>query len=183
LNQYSFNPIGTESGTPIFPYVKTGIYFDNKEKNPVLISKKRLPYLNLNQTSGIRVMGQQTFDKEFGVAVPINQERSFDYSIGSFQIWMKYDPPEFPAVPFPIFEIQGLEKTIEFVVRADSSTKRGIVFARDKRTKLIENNIVFYQNGIRVKNVIVEENTWESLSVQFNEPLVFDNFVGYFNIF
>jgi hypothetical protein len=183
LNQYSFNPIGSESAIPLYPYVKTGIYYDNKEKNPVLISKKRLPYLHLNQTSGIRVMGRQTLTKEFGVAIPINQERKNDYSIGSLQLWMKYDPPEFPAAPFPIFEIDSLEKTIEFVVRVDSSTKRGIVFARDKKTKLVENNIVFYQNGIRVKNFIIEYNSWESIGVEFGTPLRFDGYPGYFNLF
>jgi len=183
LNQYSFNPIGSESAIPLYPYVKTGIYYDNKEKNPVLISKKRLPYLHLNQTSGIRVMGRQTLTKEFGVAIPINQERSFDYSIGSLQLWMKYDPPEFPTVPFPIFEIDSLEKTIEFVVRIDSSTKRGLVFARNKRTKQLENSLIFYQNGIRVKNPIIEYNSWESIGIQFEEPLRFDNYGGYFNLF
>jgi hypothetical protein len=182
LNQYSFNPIGTESSVPLFPYVKTGIYFDNKEKNPVLISKKRLPYLYLNQNSGIRVMGNQTFSKEFGVAIPINQERNFDYSVGSMQIWMKYDPPEFPVVPFPIFEIESLEKTIEFVIRVDSSTKRGILFARNKKTKILENNIIFYQNGIRIKNPIFEYNTWECLGIEFDQPLVFNNYTGYLNL-
>jgi hypothetical protein len=183
LNQYSFNPIGSESAIPLYPYVKTGIYYDNKEKNPVLISKKRLPYLHLNQTSGIRVMGRQTLTKEFGVAIPVNQERKNDYSIGSLQLWMKYDPPEFPAVPFPIFEIDSLEKTIEFVIRSDSSTKRGIIFARNKKTKLIENGITFYQNGIRVKNFIVEYNSWESIGVEFDTPLRFDSYPGYFNLF
>jgi hypothetical protein len=183
LNQYEFNPIGTESAIPMYPYVKTGIYFDNKEKNPVLISKKRLPYLNLNQSSGIRVMGRQTFTKEFGIATPINQERKSNFAIGALQFWMKYDPPEFPSVPYSIFEIESLGKTIEFVVQSDASSKRGIIVARDKRTKLIENNLVYYQNGIRVKNFIVEFNTWESLGIEFQDPLIFDNIVGYFNIF
>jgi hypothetical protein len=183
LNQYEFNPIGTENGNPLYPYVKTGIYFDNKEKNPVLISKKRLPYLNLNQNSGIRVMGRQTFSKEFGIAMPINQERQSSFSVGSLQFWMKYDPPEFPTVPYPIFEIEELGKTTEFVIRVDSSGKRGIIVARDKRTKIIKNDLVYYQNGIRVKNPIVELNSWETIGIQFDEPLIFDNIVGYFNIF
>jgi hypothetical protein len=183
LNQYSFNPIGTESGKPIYPYVKTGIYFDNKEKNPVLISKKRLPYLNLNQNSGIRVMGRQTFTKEFGIAFPINQEQVSDFSVKAIQLWTKYDPPEFPSVPYPIFEIQGLDKNIEFVIRSDASGKRGIVFARNKQTKKIENGLTLYQNGIRVKNFIVEQNSWESFGIEFDQPITFNNFVGYLNIF
>jgi hypothetical protein len=183
LSQYSFNPIGTENAIPMYPYVKTGIYFDNKEKNPVLISKKRLPYLHLNQTSGIKVMGRQTFAKEYGVAIPINQEKNINFSMGSIQLWMKHDLPEFSVVPYPIFEIDSAGKTVEFVLRSDASGKRGLILARNKKTKMLDNSIVFYQNGIRVKSPIVEFNTWESLGISFAEPLVFDNFVGYFNIF
>jgi hypothetical protein len=183
LNQYEFNPIGTESGIPIYPYVKTGIYFDNKEKNPVLISKKRLPYLNLNQNSGIRVMGRQTFTKEFGIAMPINQERQSSFSVGALQFWMKYNTTQFPTVPYSIFEIEELGKTTEFIIRVDASGKRGTVVARDKRTRIIRNDLVYYQNGIRVKNPIVEFNSWESIGIEFDEPLIFDNIVGYFNIF
>jgi hypothetical protein len=183
LNQNEFNPIGTESGIPIYPYVKTGIYFDNKEKNPVLISKKRLPYLNLNQSSGIRVMGRQTFTKEFGIAMPINQEKQSSFSVGAMQFWMKYDPIQFPTVPYSIFEVEELGKTTEFVIRVDASGKRGTVVARDKRTRIIRNDLVYYQNGIRVKNPIVEFNSWESIGIEFDDPLIFDNIVGYFNIF
>jgi hypothetical protein len=183
LNQYSFNPIGTENAIPMYPYVKTGIYFDNKEKNPVLLSKKRLPYLHLNQTSGIKVMGRQTLTKEYGVAIPINQEKNLNFSVGAIQLWMKHDSPEFSVVPYPIFEIETLNKTIEFVLRSDASGKRGIILARNKKTKILEEGIIFYQNGIRVRSPIVEFNTWESLGLSFTEPLIFDNFIGYFNIF
>jgi hypothetical protein len=183
LNEYQFNPIGTESGLPLYPYVKTGIYYNNKEKNPVLVSKKRTPYLYLKEDSGIRVMGRQTFNKEYGVAMPINQQQEDDYLVGAMQTWIKYDSISFPPVPFPIFEIQSRDKTIEFVILSDSSAKRGIVTARNKRTKIIEQGITFYQNGIRVKNILLEKNVWSSISMSFETPLVFDEYFGYINLF
>jgi hypothetical protein len=183
LNQFFFNPIGTESGIPIYPYVQTGIYFNNKEKNPILVSKKRLPYLNLNQTSGIKVIKNNTQTQTFGIAIPINQERAAHYSIGALQFWIKYDNDSFSSTPVPIFEIQNAEKTIEFVIVSDFSEKRGMVFPRNKLTKQIENNIILYQNGTRVKNLIFEKNFWESVGIEIKETLAFDNIVGYLNIF
>ena len=183
LNQYSFNAIGTELGLDIFPYSKTGLYFDNKDKNPILISKKRYPYLYLTQDTGIAVLGEQTLTKEYGIAVPVNFPRSPKFSIGAFQLWTKYDIFAFNDIPYPIFEIEALEKTIEFIIFADSSKKRGIISARNKKTKVIESGIVFYQNGIRVKNPIIEFNEWSAIAVAFDQPLSFDSFPGYINLF
>jgi hypothetical protein len=183
LEQYSFNPIGTESGIDLYPYVKTGIYYDAKEKNPVLISKKRTPYLYLTQDSGIRLLGPLNAQKEHGIAVPINPTKSNDFAVGAIQLWTKYDGFSFPAVPYPVFEIQTLDKTIEFVIRSDSSAKRGIIFARNKKTKRLESGITFYQNGIRVKNPIVEYNEWSALGIAFDVPLSFNLYNGYINLF
>lgn len=189
LSQYEVNKIGTESGLPIYPYTKSGIYFDRKEQNPIRISKKRMPYLALSKDSGIKALGRQDVEKEYGVAVPINQERKTGkdlqnpYSIGAMQVWAKFDNYEFPATNYPVFEIQDINKTIEFVISATSSTERGIIVARNKQTKLIENNIIFYQNGKRVKNPIIEKNEWNAIGISFEEPLNFNGYTGYINLF
>jgi hypothetical protein len=183
LNTNQSNEISTESGLKIFPYVKSGLYLDNKEQNPVLIGKRRNPYLHLTNSSGIKLLGRQTFEKEFGLAIPINEEQASKLSIGSFQIWTKYDLPQFPGVPFPIFEIESRGRIIEFIVRSDSSGKRGFISARNKQTKINEDRIVFHQNGVRVKNPYVEINQWNAIGIKFDDPLVFDDFIGYLNLF
>jgi hypothetical protein len=183
LSQYDFNPIGSEYGTPVFPFVKSGVYFDNKEKNPMIISKRRFPYLYLTKDSGIQLLGNQTLDREYSVAIPINQQRAPDYNVGSVNLWMKFDRVEFPTTSYPIFEIQGSEKTIEFVIRTDASGKRGVVVARDKQSKFLEPGITFYQNGIRVKSPVIEINQWNSIGISFDTPVLFDQYPGYITFF
>jgi len=183
LSQYDFNPIGTEFGTPIFPFVKSGVYFDNKEKNPMIISKRRFPYLYLTKDSGLQILGNQTLQKEYSVAIPVNTQKAPGYNIGAMQFWMKFDRVEFPITAYPVFEIEGSEQTIEFVIRTDASGKRGILVARDKQSKILEPGIVFYQNGIRVKSPIVEINQWNAIGIDFDKPVLFDAFPGYITFF
>lgn len=183
LSQYEFNAIGTESGIDLYPYIKDGLYYDYKEENPFLISKNRYPYLYLTQNSGIRLIDQQSLKKDYGIAFPINLERNGFSRIGAVQLWMKYDLASFPTIDYPIFEIQSLNKTIEFIIKKDESGKRAIIIPRDKETKITQSVPVFYQNGIRVKNPIIEINEWNSIGMLFEDPLVFDNYIGYINIF
>jgi hypothetical protein len=183
LSQYDFNPIGTEFGTPIYPYVKSGVYFDNKQKNPMIISKRRFPYIYLTKDSGIELLGSQTLETEYSAAIPINEQRAADFDVGAMQFWMKFDKVEFPTTAFPVFEIQGSEKTIEFVIRTDASGKRGNLVARDKQSKFLENRIVFYQNGIRVKSPTVELDQWNAIGMSFDDPFVFDGIPGYITFF
>jgi hypothetical protein len=183
LGQYDFNPIGTEGATPLYPYVRSGIYYNNKQKNPVRISKKRMPYLGLTEDSGIKVLGRQTYDSEYIVAMPVNEKRSPSMLVGAAQLWMKFDNAQFPSTNYPIFEIQSLDKTIEFVVFSDKSTQRGQIVARNKRTKSIDNSIVFYKNGIQASSLFIEKGEWNSIGLEFSEPLSFNSYTGYKNLF
>ena len=183
LDRNQVNPIQTESGIPLYPYVKSGIYLDYKEKNPIKISKSRYPYLYLTDNSGVKALGRYTNDKEYGIAMPINQSQKSFLRVGSFQLWAKYDFPEFSFVPYEIFSIEGKTRNIEFVVAADSSGRRGIVSARDKITKIVEERLTFYQNGIPVKNPIVEIGEWSAIGIEFDDPIEFNNFTGYLNLY
>jgi hypothetical protein len=52
-----FNPVGTRFGVNMFPYTRSGLYYDYKAKNPFSIYKGSTPYLYLNRTSGIEIRG------------------------------------------------------------------------------------------------------------------------------
>jgi hypothetical protein len=183
LSQYDFNPIGTEFGTPIYPFVKLGVYYDNKEKNPWLISKRRFPYLYLTEDSGISLLGEYVVDEEHSMAIPVNDARTQDFAIGAMQFWGKAEFNEFPEIPTPIFQIEALQETIEFVIRSDASGKRGTIVARNKENQLLTEGIVFYQNGIRVKSPIIELNQWNSFGFGFDTPISFDQYSGFLTFF
>lgn len=181
LNQYDFNPIGTEFGVPIYPYVRSGIYFDNKRKNPLLISKKPYPYLYLTEDSGITLLHELDLNNEYAAAMPININKSEVFDVSAFQLWFKYNQSSFPPIslPRPIFEIQYSDRTVEFIIKQDASGNRGVIGARDKLSKLLINGITYYQNGVKVKEPIVELNQWNSLGIQFNESISFAFDTGY----
>ena len=183
LSQYDFNPIGTESGVPLYPYVKTGIYYNNKENNPHIISKKRYPYLYLTKDSGVGILGTPDPTREHSVAMPINEKAVGDFRVGAFQFWMKYELTEFPIDATPIFEIEYLDKTIEFVIRTDASNKRGVIVPRNKATKALESGMMFYQNGSRVKSIILERDDWNCVGIEFDTPISFNFTPGYITFF
>ena len=182
LNQTGLTPIGTESGLDIYPYTKTGIYYDGKVNNPVLIYKENTPYLYLTKNSGIKVV--KNFDgKEYGVIVPINPSKEINYSSGIIQLWAKYDLNEFQGVPVPIFNIEYKDGVLEFVIIADSTARRGIIYARDQLTKETYTNIVYYQNGIEVKNPTIIKDEWNSIGFTFLQPLDYSQYTGSIQLF
>jgi hypothetical protein len=183
LDSNVFEPIGTDSGVELYPYVRSGVYFDKNQQNPVLISKQNLPYLYLTSDSGIKVLGRRDTSREFGIFVPVNETRKDEYLMGAMQIWMKYDYDEFAPVFYPIFEIEAKNKTVEVVVRSNESGEKGFVFARNKKTRLPENGLTFYQNGILVKNPVIDIGQWTSIGISFEDPLDFDEYSGSINVF
>lgn len=182
LNQTGLTPIGTESGIDIYPYTRTGIYYDGKTKNPILIYKENTPYLYLTKNSGIKVI--KSFDtKEYGVIIPINTAKENNFAAGIIQMWMKYDFNEFAGVPVPIFDIEYNGGKLEFVIIADTTARRGIIYARDELTKQTYENIIYYQNGIQVKNPTIMRDDWNAIGFTFLEPLNYSQYTGSINIF
>lgn len=183
LNHNRFNEVGAESGSPFYTYVKDGIYYENKAKNPVAISKKRSPYLYLTEDSGLSIRGNHTKEKEYGVAVPINEKENENYRVHAIQMFMKYDKTVIPQVAYPVFEVDSKDKTIEFIMKVDASGQRAMIAARDKKTRQLEPGVVFYQNGIRVRSPFIKYDEWNSIGITFDEELIFSGYAGYINFF
>lgn len=181
LNENGLTPIGTKTGMSIYPYVKTGIYYSGKSKNPLLIGKDNLPYLYLTEKTGIRVL-EDSGDKEYGVLVPINQAESVNYSLAAFQLFMKYDITHPVSTTQVIFSLTHQDGVIEFTITPDETAKRFYVSARDKLTKTEYSNISFYQNGIYVENPYVYNNEWNVLSFLFNSAIDFSGKSGSVNL-
>lgn len=183
LNFKEPNPIGTKFGNDIYPYIKTGIYYDYKSKNPLTIYKKDTPYFYLTEKSGIRILNFNDGEKEYGASVLINNSKKNNFYMGAAQLFIKYDAEDYFGVPMPIFEIQRQNETIEFVAETDFSGKRNIIYARNKTSKEYYNNVRFYQNGNIVNEPYLIRNEWNTIGMLFDDPLDFSNFRGAINIF
>jgi hypothetical protein len=183
FNQKSPNAIGTRFGNSIYPYTKSGLYFDYKAQNPFTIYKSSSPYLYLTKNSGIQIRGDHDPLVNRGLSIPINQTSAPSYKITALQAAIRYDEEFFPQSPMQIFEIQGKDSYIKFYV---SSThphgKRAKIYAINANTGAIENGITFYWNGRLVKEPTITIAEWGMLGIGFASPIDFSSRPGAFRI-
>ena len=183
FNQNALNKIGTKFGTNIYPYKKSGIYYDYKSKNPFSISKETTPYLYNTRKSGIELRG--SFDPFInrGLAIAINENASKDYKINAVQTWLRYDFDKFPFGPIQIMELQYKNATVQLFAEADSSLgNRAKIIAINKETGSEVNGITFYLNGKLVRQPVIESKEWVVLGIAFANSLNLDSFSGSINL-
>ena len=179
----SFNPVGTRFGIDIFPYKKSGIYYDYKSKNPFSIYKGSTPYLYLNKKSGIQIRGDFSEQVSRGIAVPINKEQSANYRVSAAQIWMRSDDEKFPVVPTELFQIEHKDDTINFYMVANSEKgTRARIYAKSKNSGLDFNGIAYYLNGVLVREPVITIKDWSVLGLSFASELNFDSYLGGINL-
>ena len=179
LNESDASPIGTRFGADIYPYTKTGIYYDFKRNNPFSIYTGSSPYLYLTKNSGIQLRGK--FDPLInrGLLIPINENRSEGFQVIAMQLALRFDGDYFPYAPTQIFEIQGRDSYIKFyMVACDPTGRRAKIYALDARTGLVQDGIGFYWNGKIVKEPIITLQEWGFLGVNFLSSLDFSFFEG-----
>ena len=183
FNDNSFNPVGTRFGLDMFPYKRSGIYYDYKAKNPFSIYKGSTPYLYLNRKSGIEVRGEFDTNVNRGIAIPINQTAADNYRISAAQIWMRYDEDFFPGTQTELFEIKYKSDTIKFYMVADSEKgSRAKIFARSQETGQEFNGLSYFWNGSLVREPVVTKKEWGVLGIAFSTALNFDSYLGGINL-
>jgi hypothetical protein len=183
LNNNSFNPVGTRFGVDIFPYKKSGLYYDYKSKNPFSIYKGSTPYLYLNKKTGIEVRGEFSERVERGIAIPINKELASNYRVSATQLWMRYNEDQFPIVPVSLFEVDYKADTIKFYLVADSEKgSRARIYAKSKNTGQIFNGLAYYWNGTLVREPVMTVKEWGVLGISFATALNFDAYLGGINL-
>ena len=183
LNDNSFNPIGTRFGTDLFPYKRSGLYYDYKSKNPFSIYKGSTPYLYMNKTSGVQVRGDFDLNFDRGISIPINKSLAENYRISAMQSWIRYDQESFTATPIPLFEIKHKVDTIVFyIVANDEFGKRGRVYATNKSDNSEFQGISYFLNGNLVREPILTIKEWAVLGINFATDLNLDLFLGSINL-
>ena len=181
LDDIAENPVGTNTGTPIFPYTKLNIYFDYKKRNPFEIYKGNTPYLYLTNNSGVRLKGESEEGVSRGISMPINQGRASSYNVGAVQFNFRYDEDIFSTQAIELFEVEAANTYIKYyLVAADDSGKRGRIYGIDTSTGAFYRGMGFFLNGVLVRDVIIDNKEWITLGIQFTEALNFANFVGAF---
>lgn len=179
LNNSYGTPIGTKFGTDVFPFTKSGFYYDFKTKNPFSIYKGSTPYLYLSKNSGIRVRGDFPSYGNRGIEIPINTERSTNYRMIAIQFFAKFDEDFFPYSPTEILEIQSASSHIKiFMEAAHPEGKRAKIYAVNAKTGQVENGIGFYVNGKIVKDAVMTIKQWASIGIGLSNFIDFSTVGG-----
>jgi hypothetical protein len=179
----SFTPIGTKFGNDIYPYVKSGISYDYKTKNPFSIYKGSTPYLYMTKDSGIEIRGSFDDYSTRGLSFPINNTQSSNYEISAIQVWYRNGSRSFSAEPAKLFEIEYESDAIDiYCVAINQSGSRAKIFAIQRSTNLTIESISYYINGRYVSEPVITISEWSVIGMSFANSLSFDLFLGSFNI-
>jgi hypothetical protein len=179
LNESDSSPIGTRFGTDIYPYTKTGIYYDFKKNNPFSIYTGSSPYLYLTKNSGIQLRGVYDPLVNRGLLIPVNESRAEGFKVIAMQMAVRFDGEYFPYAPTQIFEIQSQDSYIKFyMVASDPTGRRAKIYGIDARTGLVQDGIGFYWNGKIVKEPVLTLQEWGFLGIEFLSSLNFSFFEG-----
>jgi hypothetical protein len=179
FNESDASPIGTRFGTPIYPYTKTGIYYNFKKNNPFSIYTGSSPYLYLTKTSGVQIKGRYDPLVNRGLSIPINTSRANNFKVIAMQMAVRFDGDYFPYAPTQIFEVESKGAYIKFyMVASDPSGRRAKIYAIDAKTGLVQDGIGFYWNGKIVKEPVLTLQEWGFLGINFADSLDFSFFEG-----
>jgi hypothetical protein len=179
LNESDASPIGTRFGTPIYPYTKSGVYYDFKKQNPFSIYSGSSSYLYLTKTSGVQVKGKYDPLINRGLLIPVNPSRANDFKAIAMQMAVRFDGDYFPYAPTQIFEIESKTAYLKFyMVANDPDGRRAKIYAIDAKTGLVQDGIGFYWNGKIVKEPVITLQEWGFLGINFADSLIFSSFEG-----
>lgn len=175
------NKLGTKYNIPVYPYTYYNDPSINKAstfpynynlQNPYLVYKSSTPHLYLNRHSGFRITGSLPSAYHRGLYANIGNF-SPDKKIVSVQLSILPDIESFSlsAQNFLIFKTNS--GTISFKINSllGDSTK-GII------TSDSDIPIVYYLNGRKVGNPVINIGEWNVLAMSFTKPLDISNSQG-----
>lgn len=172
-------PIGTRFGNKIVPFSRSGNYTNYKNVAPIQIDKRSTPYLYQSSKTGIRMLSEYSNESVYGLSIKVNPNAASFFKLSSIQLAIRYDEPLMPEAPLKIFELESATGLIEFFLISDSPSRdRGQVYALESGTNRLQPGIVFFNNGLVSKRLIVYPETWTMAGMSFPDFLDMSNVFG-----
>jgi len=193
------------SGNKVFNYKRTNPFLITKKSNGYL-DLDRQSGITLtgfkNYSSVLTDLYDGGGNVYRGLMFKINENQNSVFNLDSIQLSINpennyyYDSGEIGKLAFrtkdnakKIFEIQSKDKLVSFYLSSQydnddytGSQRIGKIYAIDSITGNIDENIIYYWNGSKVKNPYIYYNRWGTLGINFTEPLSFDNTIGQFRV-
>ena len=182
LNALLSNPIKTKFGVSIFPYKKYGVYYDYKSQNPFVIYKDNTPHLYLNKHSGLELTGAFG-QEERGFSLPINRERRATYDLANIQFSARFTRQDLVSEPLEIMQIETGNPdftTRIWIEPSIPSDRRFRLYATDAFNNPVS-FVLFYINGQKTTNPTISINSWNMLSLAFQDVIDLGGNVGRIN--
>lgn len=173
-----FTEFGSKYGVPVYPYHKSGLYYDFKGENPISLYKDSTPHLFLTRHSGWRLRGDFAGGLDRGIAMIVNKEENIDLKISSLQVWLKYSENVFPFQEIKIISIAYKTDIIDVYLLGDSTTQRGKIYAKLRSTDAILENVEFHLDGILVETPYLMNGEWSCIGIAFPELVDFSSYTG-----
>lgn len=182
LNKNDFTPIGTKFGIPAYPYTREGLYYNFVGQNPITLYKESTPYLYTTNNSGWRLRGEFSPNLDRGLSLALNTERSIDFELSAFQMWVKYAERDFPTTELAIASIDFRNGIYDFYLKDDGSGQRGYIIARNRNTGAEVTSLRYFVNGQSVTRAYILKNSWAVVAISFNTPLSYVGYSGRLNL-
>jgi hypothetical protein len=182
LERRKFTELGTKFGVPVYPYKKTGFYYDYQGKNPIATYKGSTPYLYLNKHSGWRVVGDFSEATERGISIPVNTQKGLDTEVSTIQMWGRFSDQSLPTGPMLILSVDHKDGIYDFYLIGDESGQRGSVYGVNRATGGILTSVAYYVNGQEVQTPYFVNEQWTVLAIAFLDLLSFDQYTGRINL-
>jgi hypothetical protein len=177
--------IGTRFSNSLYPYSRSGFYYDYSVKNPISIYRDSAPYLYLTKNSGIRTLAEREAGLDIGISMPINKDQVSDYKVTALQLWLRIDKPTrniSDVDSVVMFSLDGRTKHINFNVQEDSSGDRAYLFATDAVARTNFTKLSYYQDGIPVVTPYIEYDVWTCIGINFTESIDMHRHLGSLNL-
>jgi hypothetical protein len=170
----------------LYPYTKpltTFVY--NDSVNPFVTYKGKTPYLYLNKTSGIQLLGSPV-DGSRGIEIPFNESEKRFFLLDILQFGFYYDKT-FSSGPQEILRI-GNKTTDIFAVMVDGigDNTKAILYVKDLNTGNAFLDVDLYINGLEdstASGVVTTDGNvfyrnWNFVSIKFDPPLSYEKTAG-----
>jgi hypothetical protein len=188
LNNDSKTYIGSKLGRDLYPYTRPDIdepFLYNNSVNPFVTYKGKTPYLYLNKTSGIQLLGSP-FDGTRGIEIPFNESSKRFFLFDILQFGFYYDKT-FASGPQEILRI-GNEFADLFAVMVDGigDNTKAIVYVKNLNGGSVYLDVDLYINGLEdatPSGVVTTDGNvfyrnWNFVSIKFDPTLSFEKEIG-----
>lgn len=188
-DQKDFFAINTKTGNKMYPISRYDKTYSYKDKNPFKIYTESTPYLYLTGDSGISLLPYDSTATR-GFSIPLNSNKVPTYYLGGVQFWGMYNKDSSINQVEKIGRISTPDRIFDLYLDPIDNGKRALLKAFDAETGLIadvvnviNDDIVFYQDGSRIKYPVIEPLKWTSIVISVGAQILLNSVSGQFELY